>query len=54
LAQGTEQVGVEVGYARDLVSEDRRAVWNGTVSLAERTAVHSAKTTLLAAKDVDG
>ena len=47
LAQGAEQIGVEVGYARNLVSKDRRAVGNGTVSLAKRT-------TVLTAKDVDG
>jgi len=33
-AQGTEQIRVEVGYPRDLVIEDRRAVRDGTVSLA--------------------
>ena len=37
LAQGTEQIGVEVGYTRDLVVEDRRAVGDGTVGLAKRT-----------------
>ena len=47
LAQGTEQIWVEVGYTRNLVIEDRRAVGDGTVSLARRT-------TVLAAKDVDG
>ena len=36
LAQGPEQVGVEVGDTRDLVVEDRRAVGDGTVGLAER------------------
>jgi hypothetical protein len=36
LAQGTEQIGVEVGHTRDLVVEDRRAVGDGTVGLAER------------------
>ena len=35
-AQRVEQVGVEVGHARDLVVEDRRAVGDGTVGLAER------------------
>ena len=39
LAQGTEQIGVEVGYTRNLVIKDRRAVRDGTVSLAKRTAV---------------
>jgi hypothetical protein len=61
LAQGTEQIGVEVGYTRNLVSKDRRAVGDGTVSLAKRTTVltakttvFTAKTTVLTAKDVDG
>jgi hypothetical protein len=68
LAQGTEQVGVEVGYTRNLVIKDRRAVGDGTVGLAKRTTVLSgkdevltakttvltAKTTVLTAKDVDG
>ena len=47
LAQGTEQIGVEVGYTRNLVIKDRRAVGDGTVSLAKRT-------TVLTAKNVDG
>ena len=38
-AQGTEQSGVEVGHARDPVVEDRRAVGDGAVGLAERTTV---------------
>ena len=68
LAQGTKQIGVEVGYTRDLVIEDRRAVGDGTVSLAKRTTVLTgktrvltgrstaltAKTTVLIAKDFDG
>jgi hypothetical protein len=37
LAQGTEQIRVEVGYTRNLVIKDRRAVGDGTVSLAKRT-----------------
>jgi len=60
-AQGTEQISVEVGDTRNLVIEDRRAVGDGTVSLAKRTTVLTAettvltaKTTVLAAKDVDG
>ena len=36
-AQGAEQIGVENADARDLVVEDRRAVGDGAVSLAERT-----------------
>ena len=39
LAQGTEEIRVEVGYTRNLVVEDRRAVGDGTVSLAKRTTV---------------
>ena len=54
LAQGTEQVGVKVGYTGNLVIEDRRAVGDGTVSLAKRTTVLSVKTRELTAKDVDG
>jgi hypothetical protein len=61
LAQGTEQIGVEVGYTRNLVIKDRRAVGDGTVSLAKRTTVLTAKATVLtaktrvlAAKGVDG
>ena len=53
LAQGTEQIRVEVGYTRNLVIKDRRAVGDGTVSLAKRTTVlgedHGAKTTVLTA-----
>jgi hypothetical protein len=47
LAQGTEQIGVEVCYTRNRVIEDRRATGDGTVSLAQRT-------TRLAATAVDG
>ena len=54
LAQGTEQIGVEVGYTRNLVSKERRPFGDGTVSLAKRTTVLTAKTTVLTAKDVDG
>jgi hypothetical protein len=36
-AQRTEQIRVELGYTRDVVIEDRRAVGDGTVSLAKRT-----------------
>ena len=52
LAQGTEESWVEVGYTRNLVSKDRRAVGDGTVSLAKRTTVLTAKTRVLTAKDV--
>ncbi len=61
LAQGTEQFGVEVGYARNLVVKDRRAVGDGAVSLAKRTTLLTAKTrgltgrtTVLTGTDVDG
>jgi hypothetical protein len=47
LAQGTEESRIKLGYTRNLVVEDRRAVGDGTVSLAKRTAV-------LTAKGVDG
>ncbi len=54
LAQGTEESWIEVGHTRNPVIEDRRAVGDGTVSLAKRTTVLTAKTTVLTAKDVDG
>jgi hypothetical protein len=43
VAQGAEEGWIEVGYGRELVIEDRRAVWEGTVSLAERASVLAAK-----------
>ena len=42
LAQGTEQIRIEVGDTRNLVVEDRRAVGDGTVGLAQRTTVLTA------------
>jgi hypothetical protein len=61
LAQGAEESWIKVGYTRNLVVEDRRAVGDGTVGLAKRTTVPAAKTTVLTAKtrvlpvkDVDG
>ena len=54
LVQGTEEPRIEFGYARNLVIEDRRAVRDGTVGLAKRTMLPTAKTTVLAATDVDG
>ena len=39
LAHGTEQSRIELGHTRKLVVEDRRAVGDGTVSLAKRTTV---------------
>ena len=65
-AQGTEQIGVEVDYTRNVLIEDRHAVGDATVSLAKRTTVLTAtvltamatlltaKATVLTAKDVDG
>jgi hypothetical protein len=50
LAQGTEQIGVEVGYSRNLVIKDRRAIGDGTVNIAKRTTVLTAKTTVLTAE----
>jgi hypothetical protein len=52
-AQGTEESWIKLGYTRNLVIEDRRAVGDGTASLAKRTTVLTAKSTVLAAKDVD-
>ena len=55
---------MEVGYTCNFVVEDRRAVWKGAVSFAKRTTlagltrrakpttVLTAKTTVLAARDV--
>ena len=67
LAQGTEQIRVEVGYTRNLVIKDRRAVGDGSVRLAKRTTVLTdrravgdgtvrlaKRTTNLTARDVDG
>jgi hypothetical protein len=61
-AKGTEESWIEVGYARNLVIEDRRAVGDGTVSLAERTTLGKRSTfarrtkraTVLTARDVGG
>ena len=64
LPQGTEERWIEPGYTRNVVIEDRRAVRDGTVSLAKRTTVLAAKdgainlarragrATVLTAKDV--
>ena len=61
LAQGTEESWIKVGYTRNLVVKDRRAVGDGTVSLAEPvlaakddTVSLATRTTELTAKDVDG
>ena len=66
LAQGAEEGWIELGYTWNLVIEDRRAVGDCTVSFAERatlaertrrakrTTVLAGKTTVLAARDVDG
>jgi hypothetical protein len=60
-AQGTEQSRIEVGHTGNVVVEDRRAVGDGTVGLAERTTGLTGKTTVLTgktpgptARDVDG
>ena len=42
LAQGTEESWIKVGYTRNCVIEDRRVVWDGTVSLAKRTTLLTA------------
>jgi hypothetical protein len=39
LAQDTEESWIKVGYTRNLVIKDRRAIGDGTVSLAKRTTV---------------
>jgi hypothetical protein len=52
-AQGTEESWIEVGYARNPAIEDRRAIGDGTVSLAKRTTMLTAKIRVLTAKDVD-
>ena len=67
LAQRTEQIRVQLGYTRNLVIEDRRAVGDGTVSLPKRTTVLTdgraagdgtvrlaKRTTVLAPESVDG
>jgi hypothetical protein len=58
LAQGSKESGVEVGYTRNPVVDDRRAFGNGPVSFGKRTtvltasAVLTARTTMLAARNV--
>jgi hypothetical protein len=67
LAQGTEESWIKVGYTRNLVIKDRRAVGDRTVSLAKRTTVLTdrravgdrtvslaKRTTVLTATDLDG
>jgi hypothetical protein len=61
LAESTEESRIKAGYTRNSVIEDRRAVGDGTVSLAQRTTVLDAKddgavrlarrTTVLTAQD---
>jgi hypothetical protein len=41
-AQGAEEGWIEVGYTRNLVIEDRRAVGDGAICLARRTTVATA------------
>jgi hypothetical protein len=43
LPQGAEEHWIEFGYTPDLVIEDRGAVGDGTVSLANRTTVLAPK-----------
>jgi hypothetical protein len=43
LADGTEEIWIEVGHARKLVIEDRPAVGDGAVRLAGHTAVFTAR-----------
>ena len=54
LAQGTEKSWIKVRYTGNPVIEDRRAVGDGTVGLAERITVLTARTGVLDAKDVGG
>jgi hypothetical protein len=54
LAQGAEESRIEVGYTRNPVVKDRRAVGDGTVSLAKPTRVRTTKPTVIAARDADG
>jgi hypothetical protein len=61
LAQGTAESWIELGYTRNLVIEDRRAVGDGAVSLAKRAtrcfarciAVLTAKAAVPTARGVD-
>jgi hypothetical protein len=54
LAEGTEESWIKVGYTRNPVVEDRRAVGEGTVSLTKHTPMRRAEPTVLAAKALDG
>jgi hypothetical protein len=49
-AQGTEKSWIKVGYTRNAVIEDRRAVGYGTVVLAKRTMALAVKITKLFAR----
>ena len=53
LAQGTEKSWIKVGYTRNAVIEDRRAVGYGTVILAKRTTALAVKVTKLFARGGD-
>ena len=53
LAQGTAKSWIKVGYTRNAVIEDRRAVGYGTVILAKRTMALAVKITKLFARDGD-
>ncbi len=64
VVQGKKESWIKVGYTRNLVIQDRRAVGDGAVSLAERANVLAAKddgvvslaerATVLTAKDAGG
>src|SRR5512133_1524714 len=53
-ADGTEQIGVELSYSRNLVIKNRRAVRHGTVRLAKRTTVLVAQSTVVTATGLNG
>ena len=54
LAQSTEESWIKVGYTRNLVIEDRRAVGDGTAGLAKRTRVLHARRTSMGGAAVEG
>jgi hypothetical protein len=49
-AESTEKSWIKVGHGRNLVIQDRRAVGDGTASLAKRTAVVALKTVVRAVR----
>src|SRR4029450_3621558 len=48
LAQGTEEIWIEVGHGREFVIEDRHAVRDDTVSLAKCTMAGATQTVVRA------